>query len=206
MDQSGKSNLIRRMIIGSAAELFARNGIRGVTLEDIAKEIGFGTSSLYQYFRNKEDLLVSTLTYMSETYLSVVDRDRGKKTPLKEKLLGLLSDVRSLSITHPEFRPLVLNLGSAFPVEHAESIEQIARSTHLRCIEYIRGLFEEAEEQGEVPQGSAADLAWAFSGIAGAYYFRWVMSGDPEDFESISSNTLNLFFSGAQGIRNSTQD
>ncbi|HHX50733.1 MAG TPA: TetR/AcrR family transcriptional regulator [Clostridia bacterium] len=52
----------KRNLIGDAAKkLFAVNLFETVTVEDIAREAEFGKGTLYQYFENKEDILVFVL-------------------------------------------------------------------------------------------------------------------------------------------------
>ncbi len=44
-------------ILEQIANLFFRYGIRSVTMDDIANEIGISKKTLYQYFKDKEDLV-----------------------------------------------------------------------------------------------------------------------------------------------------
>lgn len=50
-------------IISSAADLFDRYGARKTTMEDIAREVGKGKSTLYYYFKNKEEVFESVLLH-----------------------------------------------------------------------------------------------------------------------------------------------
>lgn len=44
-----------------ALDLFARRGLHGVTIKDIAAETGLNTSLIYYYFGSKEDLFLQTV-------------------------------------------------------------------------------------------------------------------------------------------------
>ena len=44
-------------IILQARELFMRYGIKSITMDDIARELGISKKTLYQYVRNKSDLI-----------------------------------------------------------------------------------------------------------------------------------------------------
>ncbi len=46
-------------ILASAEKLFMRYGIRSVSMDDIAKELGMSKKTLYQYVENKGDLIES---------------------------------------------------------------------------------------------------------------------------------------------------
>jgi AcrR family transcriptional regulator len=56
-DANPRKDLVRDRLIDTAAELFARRGYSRTTINDIAKELGLRRSSLYHYFRNKEEIL-----------------------------------------------------------------------------------------------------------------------------------------------------
>lgn len=49
--------LMENEIIDKAKELFKRYGLRPVTMDDIAKDMGVSKKTLYKYFSNKEDLV-----------------------------------------------------------------------------------------------------------------------------------------------------
>jgi AcrR family transcriptional regulator len=51
--------LTRRQILDAAQELFSEHGYQDTSLGDIAASIGIGRTTLYEYFKDKEDLLAS---------------------------------------------------------------------------------------------------------------------------------------------------
>lgn len=50
-------------ILSYAIENFSRNGIRNVKMDDIASDLGFSKRTLYQLFKDKENLLVECFKY-----------------------------------------------------------------------------------------------------------------------------------------------
>lgn len=48
-------------IIRETKELFFRYGIKSITMEDIARELGISKKTLYQHFDNKNDLLLEVI-------------------------------------------------------------------------------------------------------------------------------------------------
>ena len=46
----------RREYLAAALDLFARHGYAGVTMRQVAGEIGVSTGALYHYFSGKHDL------------------------------------------------------------------------------------------------------------------------------------------------------
>jgi len=52
-----KQAYVRDEIIAAAAKLFAERGIRAVTIDDIASELGYTKSVVYYYFKNKNQVV-----------------------------------------------------------------------------------------------------------------------------------------------------
>lgn len=52
---------MKEKIIKESTQLFFRHGIRSITMDDIAKEIGISKKTLYLHFENKNELLLSCM-------------------------------------------------------------------------------------------------------------------------------------------------
>ncbi len=59
-------------IINSASLLFDKYGARKTTMEDIAREVGKGKSTLYYYFKNKEEVFERVLKHEFDTFSSQI--------------------------------------------------------------------------------------------------------------------------------------
>lgn len=53
----GRYQQKRELILGAAARRFNTQGVRGATLDDIARDVGMNLTSLRHYFRRKDDLV-----------------------------------------------------------------------------------------------------------------------------------------------------
>lgn len=58
----------RQQIIGAAVKLFSEQGYFNTTIQHIARAAGISVGSIYQYFRDKDDVLFLTLKLVLETY------------------------------------------------------------------------------------------------------------------------------------------
>tara|TARA_R110000796_G_scaffold83466_2_gene182575 strand:- start:58 stop:849 length:792 start_codon:yes stop_codon:yes gene_type:complete len=59
----------RRVILDAALNIFAQHGFRGATLDQIATEAGLSKPNILYYFQGKEDIHVSLLSQLMETWL-----------------------------------------------------------------------------------------------------------------------------------------
>jgi AcrR family transcriptional regulator len=60
-DRSARSARTRERLLAAAANVYARNGVSGATLDDVAAEAGFTKGAVYSQFGSKENLLVALL-------------------------------------------------------------------------------------------------------------------------------------------------
>jgi len=65
---------IRERIIEGAANLFRIYGIRTVTMDSLATQLGISKRTIYEVFSDKDDLLVSVLKWMAEKQRILVNR------------------------------------------------------------------------------------------------------------------------------------
>lgn len=58
-------------IFDAAASLFSRKGYNGVSMREIAREVGIKESSIYNHYKNKEEILSSLFDYLVESLKKV---------------------------------------------------------------------------------------------------------------------------------------
>jgi AcrR family transcriptional regulator len=64
----------REQILAAAAELFARRGFHGVSIDDIGAAVGISGPALYRHFRSKDAMLGEMLMSISDFLLSGAQR------------------------------------------------------------------------------------------------------------------------------------
>ncbi|MFP4620095.1 MAG: TetR/AcrR family transcriptional regulator [Bacteroidales bacterium] len=83
---------IRDHIINIARGIFSKFGFNKTTVEDIAKGLGKGKSSIYYYFKSKEEIYEEVLnkeanTLRNEIYKKVLNTNDNPKTKLRNYVL-----------------------------------------------------------------------------------------------------------------------
>ncbi|UOQ68683.1 TetR/AcrR family transcriptional regulator [Hymenobacter volaticus] len=56
-----KEDAIRENVMRAAQHLFQQHGLNNVTLEDVARAIGKGKSTLYYYYKSKEEIFMAVM-------------------------------------------------------------------------------------------------------------------------------------------------
>ena len=82
-----KKDMKREQIVLQAQKLFARFGLAKTSMDDIAKASAMGKSSLYYYFKSKEDVFEAVIRFemvqVEEVVVSGVAAAKGAKDQLK---------------------------------------------------------------------------------------------------------------------------
>ncbi|MDR1517108.1 MAG: TetR/AcrR family transcriptional regulator [Dysgonamonadaceae bacterium] len=65
---------VKQKIVERASALFSRNGIKSITMSDIATETGISKRTLYETFRNKDELLEQCILAHTEYGDAEVDK------------------------------------------------------------------------------------------------------------------------------------
>lgn len=78
----------RSQIVAAAIKLFGERGYYIVTIKDIAKEAGISTGLIYQYFQNKEDVLLLTLLQHLDQYRDDVTEAIASEVDPMRRLLA----------------------------------------------------------------------------------------------------------------------
>lgn len=76
----------KRDIALSCRDIFFKNGIRNLTISQIAKTAGIGKGTIYDYFRNKEDIVFEIVTIMIQERNMVLEASISEIESTKDKI------------------------------------------------------------------------------------------------------------------------
>ncbi|KHD36650.1 TetR family transcriptional regulator [Clostridium acetobutylicum] len=91
----------KQKIFEAAAKLFAKEGYNGVSMRQIAREVGIRESSIYNHYKNKEEILSSLFDYFVKTLT--------KCRPTEEEIEKML-DYMSVEDV---FKQLIIGVGKS---------------------------------------------------------------------------------------------
>lgn len=79
-----------KQIIEAAVKVIAENGYHGSQVSKIAKEAGVADGTIYLYFKNKDDILVSVFEEKMGQFIEKIVEETSKKENADEKLEKLI--------------------------------------------------------------------------------------------------------------------
>jgi TetR/AcrR family fatty acid metabolism transcriptional regulator len=101
-----------KKIIDAAVAVIAENGFDQAQISKIAKRAGVADGTIYLYFKNKEDLLISLFREKMGQFIESIEKEIADKATIEEKLFTLIevhfrqlsADYRLAIVTQLELR------------------------------------------------------------------------------------------------------
>ena len=190
-----KKKVKRPLIIDAAIEVFSRNGFQNSTISEIAQRANVAEGTIYQYFKNKEDLFFSI----------PIDKTREFYGELELHLQGIYGAGNKIRkfvwyyLYHlqenPEYaRALMLEMRVNRNFAKAKAFEAYRPLTH-KVLEII----EEGQEEGVIRNDTNKYMIRHFIlGMLEHIVTRWLLKGEKGDLLDRYNETVELLF---QGIR-----
>lgn len=184
---------VRNLILRSARDLFAQYGYRKTTMEDIAVALRKGKSSLYYYFKNKEEIFQAVIELESEILENrlweVVKSEYPPKQKFNDYVIIRMETLRELK-----------NFQRAMRDESYRSylfLDEIREKSEVSEKQMLKNILEEGVSAG---QFDIKNLRLAAIGISTALrglelpLLRGIDNFD--DFRLQLDNILNILFYG----------
>lgn len=131
---------LREKIIIAAGELFAKEGIRSITMDDIATSFGISKRTLYELFSDKEDLLIECIRREMKLEEDYLREQAAKSLNVLEILLKRYQ--RSIELFHATSKKFFDDIK-----KYPRAYEQL-RNRHNRTTEDSVNFFKEGVRQG----------------------------------------------------------
>lgn len=138
----------RERLCGAAERLFAEHGPDGVTMRQLAAELGVSPMTPYRYFRDKEAILSAVRTAAFNRFADALEAAFDSETdPLVRSAAVANAYVRFAETDHAAYR-LMFDLMQPDEMDYPELVEagERARRTMTR---HIEGLIEAGLLQGD---------------------------------------------------------
>ena len=74
----------REQIVGAATRVFAQKGFRRATTREVAREAGVSEGTIYNYFEDKDALLMAILDRLNETERRAKDFEQGMAADFRD--------------------------------------------------------------------------------------------------------------------------
>jgi len=183
-----KSEHIRKAILSSATKLFARKGYYNAKTAEIAEEAGVAAGTIYNYFKSKDDILISIF---SERLGEMIATLRGVMDGMDDadsKVSFIVTSMMRLFQTDRDLAEvLVFELRQS-----AKFLKSTAMLELLKFLELIEEVIAEGQDEGTYRKGvDPALIAVLLVGCIEAILNIWIIGGFIPGFKQKYSYTLD---------------
>lgn len=139
-----KGQIKRDIILNAAIKVFAEKGYHSSRTIDISTEAGVAYGSLYQYFQNKDDILLSIFRERWQFLLDKVKRVRDTLTEPGEKILKIIDYIfRSYQSNPAMMKVLIMDVP-----RHAQFYSTDNWILYNAFFKELANIFREGQERG----------------------------------------------------------
>ncbi len=189
-----KKNDKHQRIIGAATRIFARKGFFQAKVSDIAREAGVADGTIYLYFDNKDDILISLFEEQMKAVLDNMIRKLAKESDPVKKL-------QQFALTHLRLIEENKSVAEIIQVELRQSSRFMKEYKNERFAQYldlIADIIREGQEKGVFQSNVIPGIAKrAFFGALDEMSRFWVLSSRKEyDIKTAAQQISNYFLHG----------
>lgn len=181
-------------ILSAAVKIFAQKGFFHARISEIAKEAKVADGTIYLYFENKDDILISL-------FEDQMDKVIGNMKQAMAEENGALGKIRSFALTHLKMVERHPDLAEVIQVELRQSSKFMKEYKNVKFLDYL-DLVGQIIRDGQAAHEIRADLSptvakRAFFGALDEMSRYYVLSPSPKvSIEEAAHQISEVFIRG----------
>lgn len=181
----------REIIIEAASELLINENYQTMKTANLANLAGVAEGTLYRYFKNKKEIFISVVEYLTEKVLKHFFMDVDKNEVLINNIEIIRRNIRFI-VNENKFKSIVY--GKVFSEIDDEKIKEIMKNMMDHGISNIKDMFAGAKARGEInlTEDELEIISLTFWGIAD-FYIRRSIAGSVIKENEIE-NAINFLY------------
>jgi len=186
----------RDRILQAGVQVFARKGFHNSRVSEIARHAGVADGTIYLYFKNKVEILISIFEEEMEKIINEVQIAVSSQTTSESRLKAFIQ-------THLEIVRKKPKLAQVFHLELRQSNRFLKEYSGTKLREYLTilsGLFEAGQAEGAFSAAIPANIfKRALFGALDEVATHWVLSKNKKyDPVASAEQIANIFLYGAR--------
>jgi AcrR family transcriptional regulator len=191
----------RDKILNGALELFARGGLAGTKISDIAAQTRMSNGLVYHYFPSKDDIYTELVRYAFERLIAACSWLEAARLEPDEKIRFALDELVKNLRSKPDnclYHLLIAQAATSWniPQEAKRIIERNRREPY----EVISRIILEGQKKSVIRQGNPEELAFFFWNTINGLAIHQAMYGDTAQSPGLEP-VYHMFFN-AEGAEN----
>jgi len=176
-------------IIEAAGKILTVSGVVGLTIKNLAKEMGFSESAIYRHFESKEAIVVAMLGYLAENMDERLQKAiSNHKKPL-ENLESIFLDQFTFFAQKPHFVVAVFSDGL---MEASQNINAAILRIMQVKMKHLLSVLMQGQQQGFFTNTiTTEELMHIVMGSFRLQMFKWRIANFQFDIERQGKNMLH---------------
>ncbi len=184
-----KTSTVKSKIINAAWRLFYDNGYKNTTVEDIVKESGTSKGSFYHYFKDKDSLLMSSLSVLFDEKYEELKETIPDNMNAFEKLIFLNQGVFEMI----ENRIALDLLAKLYSIQLVSQTERSLLDYNRLYYRLIRKIVFDGQERGEITKSiSVNEIVKIYAMLERALLYDWCICNGEYSLRTYAKNVMEM--------------
>jgi AcrR family transcriptional regulator len=195
MKNKEKHDRVREEIIAEASRLFQKYGYLKTSMEDIAKAAKKGKSSLYYYYKSKEDVFSDVIIKESEE----VYREGEEAVSRETSAFGKLKAYFDATFKTIKNKVNMYSIVKGELIERVKIVSSLKKQIDSKYIQIVKDIISfgiENKEFSYMTEKEIAVSALALSASLRGVFFNLMHDGESDNVEETLGILVNIFFKG----------
>lgn len=161
-------------IINAASKILSQNGVGGLTIKNLAKEMQFSESAIYRHFKSKEKIIIAMLDYLADVLDERYTKALNNTKTSEEKFKLLFQNQFQFFNSNPHFVVAVFCDGL---MEESQNINDNISKIMKMKMKHLKPIIIEGQANNYFTNSIDADeLIHIIIGTIRLQMYKWRMS------------------------------
>ncbi|SHN44024.1 TetR/AcrR family transcriptional regulator [Chitinophaga sp. CF418] len=146
-----------RKIKTAGLELFARKGLAGTNIKEIAEKAQISLGLMYHYYSSKDELYLALANEAMDMSIALLNSLKKQRIGAKEKVEGFIQGFLTGVQKHPEICYFII-IGQQFETKDT-SQNDVLNNRKLKSMELLTSIIKAGQHEGVFLKGDPLQLA-----------------------------------------------
>ena len=176
-------------IIVAAGKIISTSGVGGLTIKNLAKEMGFSESAIYRHFDSKEEIVVAMLGYLAKNMDERLNKVISAHKNPKENLEAIFLDQFAFFSKNPHFVVAVFSDGL---MEASQKINAAILHIMQVKMKHLMPVIMQGQQQGFFTNTiTTEEMMHIIMGSFRLQMFKWRIANFQFDIQRQGKNMLD---------------
>ena len=176
-----------------AEMLFARHGVEGVTMRQIAAELGCSSTTAYRYFKSKDEILTAVRAAAFNRFCEVIEKATRSSPDARKSARNVGQAYLGFALQSPDAYRMMFDVSSAAVTGNAEMTEALARARRA-MVGYLAPLIDQGILRGDAY--ALGQMLWAAAHGLVMLRLSCIVADDTE-LRQLHERTMSALVRGA---------